>query len=311
MTREIILSDEMKQLWSSMEPPLNPEAIVKLAIGKAKAPDLNFNDWEIILSEIITGDAFGVDRMDYLLRDSYHTGVGYGRFDHHRLIDTLVILHQPQTEEEEQSREPVLGVEEGGLHAAEALPLARYFMYSQVYFHHIRRIYDIHLRDFLVNWRVGTKFPINVGEYLKITDNEVLSGMNESSIDSSKPGHLHSKRITERKHFKCLYMRNPEDFKKNTEAAITIFKAASKKYGDENLRFDAYHAKDPSPDFPVLASDGRILSAYSVSQVLDKVPKVVTDYIFIAPELRDQARIWLDANRQTILSSKITTEETS
>jgi hypothetical protein len=29
-----------------------------------------------------------VDRMDYLLRDSYHTGVAYGRFDHNRLIDT-------------------------------------------------------------------------------------------------------------------------------------------------------------------------------------------------------------------------------
>lgn len=49
----------------------------------------------------------------------------------------------------EGSLEAVLGIEEGGLHTAEALLLARYFMYSQVYFHQVRRIYDIHLKDFL------------------------------------------------------------------------------------------------------------------------------------------------------------------
>ena len=46
----------------------------------------------------------------------------------------------------------MLGVEEGGIHSAEALMLARYFMYTQVYFHPVRRIYDIHLRDFLREW---------------------------------------------------------------------------------------------------------------------------------------------------------------
>jgi HD superfamily phosphohydrolase len=51
--------------------------------------------------------------------------------------------------------EPALGVEEGGIQSAEALMLARYFMYSQVYFHPVRRIYDIHLKDFLAAWLPG------------------------------------------------------------------------------------------------------------------------------------------------------------
>ena len=55
------------------------------------------------------------------------------------MIDTLRILPKSM----EDSLEPVLGVEEGGIHAAEALLLARYFMYTQVYFHHVRRIYGI------------------------------------------------------------------------------------------------------------------------------------------------------------------------
>ena len=45
--------------------------IVRLAIGPKTAPDLSYTSWETILAEIFVGDSFGVDRMDYLLRDSH------------------------------------------------------------------------------------------------------------------------------------------------------------------------------------------------------------------------------------------------
>ena len=152
ITRLIISSDKMKEVWESITPPLRHEDIEKLAVGPKKASDLTFSDWEAILSEIIVGDAFGVDRMDYLLRDAYHAGVAYGRFDHYRLVDTLRILPSSQSDEKEQSLEPSLGVRMGGIQSAEAMMLARYLMYSQVYFHPVRRIYDIHLTDFLRDW---------------------------------------------------------------------------------------------------------------------------------------------------------------
>ena len=115
ISREIIDSEEMRSIWSSMRPTLVPEDIIKLAIGQNKAPDLDFSVWESILSEIIVGDAFGVDRMDYLLRDSHHTGVAYGRFDHYRLIDTLRILAMPTADGAAEFGEPALGLEDGGL----------------------------------------------------------------------------------------------------------------------------------------------------------------------------------------------------
>ena len=96
MTAEIIRSEEMKRIWEDeLTMPLKTEQIVKVALGPKYAGKFGLefdNDWEIILSEIITGDTFGVDRMDYLLRDSLHVGVAYGKFDHYRLIDTLRIL---------------------------------------------------------------------------------------------------------------------------------------------------------------------------------------------------------------------------
>ena len=42
----------------------------------------------MILSDIISGE-LDSDRTDYLIRDSLHCGVEYGRFDFHRLIETL------------------------------------------------------------------------------------------------------------------------------------------------------------------------------------------------------------------------------
>src|SRR5581483_5225554 len=172
-TREIISSPSMNAIWHDMTPPLRAEDVIKLAIGPKKATDLDFTDWETILSEIIVGDAFGVDRMDYLLRDSYHAGVAYGKFDHYRLIDTLRILPKPKQEltaappgeMNEDKRETTLGVAEGGLHSAEALLLARYFMYTQLYFHPVRRIYDSHLKDFLGSWLRSGKYSTDVKKH--------------------------------------------------------------------------------------------------------------------------------------------------
>ncbi|MGH9630405.1 MAG: HD domain-containing protein, partial [Bryobacteraceae bacterium] len=66
---ELIRSDQMREHWNRMK--LVPEDIAKLAVGQKKhgAP---LTPWESILSEIIVGDGFGADRIDYLLRDSHH-----------------------------------------------------------------------------------------------------------------------------------------------------------------------------------------------------------------------------------------------
>jgi HD superfamily phosphohydrolase len=91
LTVALIESNYLAPIWASGS-PINPDHVKKIAVGQKKLKDESFTEWESILSEIVTGDALGVDRIDYLLRDSYHAGVAYGRFDHHRLIDSIRIL---------------------------------------------------------------------------------------------------------------------------------------------------------------------------------------------------------------------------
>jgi HD superfamily phosphohydrolase len=306
LTIEIIFSDEMKKIWEQITPPLRAEDIAKLAVGPKKYKEKTFSNWEAILSEIIIGDAFGVDRMDYLLRDSHHAGVAYGKFDHFRLIDTLRILPS-STGDEGGSTEPVLGVEEGGLHSAEALLLARYFMYTQVYFHPVRRIYDIHLKDFLAEWLTEGKFPTNIEVLKKITDNEVLSAILSASSDDSQNGHDPAHRIINREHYKLLYRKNPEDIRLNPESGRLVFETIKNIHGFEAVRRDQYTQKNSSLAFPVLCNNNRIVSSYDESEALQKLPIASFDYVFIRPDLFKETEDWLKKNLTDVI--KIVPEE--
>lgn len=73
-----------------------------------------------------------VDRMDYLRRDSLHSGVDYGYFDFDWLLHSLRIV------EHEGDYELALDAHKG-IPVAETYVLARYSMYQQVYLHKTER----------------------------------------------------------------------------------------------------------------------------------------------------------------------------
>jgi HD superfamily phosphohydrolase len=297
LTVELIRGQELRPVWSEIK--VQPEDVAKLAVGAKKYKDAPLNDWEALLAEIIVGNAFGVDRIDYLLRDSHHAGVAYGRFDHFRLIDTIRIL--PKTI---GSEEPTLGVEEGGLHSAEALLLARFFMYTQLYFHPIRRVYDIHLKNFLQKWLPGGTFSTRLEDHLNLTDNEVMAAILTAARDAHSPGHDEASRLVDREHYRTFYQRNPDDVAINPESAKAIFEAACGQFGDTFVHWDSYKEKNRGLDFPVLARDGRIVSSLSLSDTLKNVPVVAVDFVFIAPHLRTEAERWLREHREEIITPR-------
>lgn len=296
LTKRIILESEISEQLEGAD--VRPKEVAKLAVGPEKF-DEAFSEWERLLSEIITSDVFGADRIDYLLRDSHHAGVAYGKFDHHRLIDTLRILPDP-----EEGSAPKLGVDEGGLHSAEALLLARYYMFTQLYFHDTRRIYDIHLKDFLSEWLDEGVFKTSVEEHLDLTDVEILSAIREAAEDDEADGHDPARRIIERYHYKRIYKRNPDDRAITEDAAQAVYEALSEEFGSQNVRFDKYFGKDIAIDFPVFSKEGRIESALAQSETLENIPPLAVEYVYISPDLRDDAQDWLDTNLQDILKRK-------
>ncbi|GAB7387452.1 hypothetical protein BSNK01_12880 [Bacillaceae bacterium] len=127
MAARLILNSDITPIISRMgkEFGFTPREVAGLITGKFK-PEYKLL-FQIFSSEL---DA---DKMDYLLRDSHFAGVQYGRYDFHRVIQNLTVHSQGGIWE--------LAVDIGGLHAVEALVLARYFMFTQVYLHKTRQYF--------------------------------------------------------------------------------------------------------------------------------------------------------------------------
>lgn len=136
------------------------------------------------------------DRADYLLRDSYHIGVKYGEFDLDRLIQSLIIALDPETSQ------PTIAVDIGGKQVAESLIISRYMMFTQVYFHHTRRAYDILINKLLRENLPGGFFPkpneIEIDQYISWNDWKV------NGIINSEESRI-NKLIKNRKHYRCIY----------------------------------------------------------------------------------------------------------
>jgi HD superfamily phosphohydrolase len=301
---DVILSDEMRAIWSSMKPPLDPKDVAKVAVGVKDWPgDPNeFTPWDELLTEIVTGNAFGADRADYLLRDSLHAGVVYGHFDHHRLVDTLRVLPSPGT------GKPTIGIERGGMHAAEGLQLARYFMFEQLYFHRVRRALDLHLRKFLRAILPGGVYPADVEGHLQWTDNHVLVEMEKAARNQAHPGHEPARRILDRDFFRVLFEPTQNDLSFSINAAALVLQAAESEFGKDAVERDRETKPSKPMDFAVARDDGQIVSSLEESKVLDRIPAATFDRVFVVPELYRDAERWLKDSLRGILQTPMKEE---
>lgn len=93
------------------------------------------HDNKLVISMI--SSQIDADRMDYLQRDAYFTGVSYGAFDMERILR----LMRP-------SKDEVL-IKESGMHAVENFIMSRYQMYWQIYFHPVSRGGEVLLNNCL------------------------------------------------------------------------------------------------------------------------------------------------------------------
>lgn len=93
-----------------------------------------------LLRQLVVGE-LDVDRMDYLSRDSYFTGVAYGRFEQDWILSNLG-AHQ-------DGDRMCLALDSRALFAFEDFLLSRHHMFAMVYSHHRTMAYQYMLARFL------------------------------------------------------------------------------------------------------------------------------------------------------------------
>jgi len=274
--------DKLRQAPSYLEDVIERdiiEDIKKISIGEPKWKEItgkSFTPWERIVSEVITGDFFGADRIDYLLRDAKSTGVAYGLFDYHQLIEMLRILPSADRGADELQ----LGIDENGLESCEALLLARHFMHRRIYQYSSVKAYNFHLRRYM-KANYSTKSLENVDEFLSLSDTDVISALNKAAKDPKLPGHADAKCIIFRQHrFRAIALADAI-----TEKDLKDFKAKN-KLTDAEIDWE-FHMMQLPPDrlsFPVSRRHVIIQKARDCSDLLVRVPSKKSNWVYITPE---------------------------
>lgn len=286
-TLKIIRSRHLEPIWAAVSALFPGRKIVddllKMAIGEKKLLEmempLSFSPQERVLSQVITGDFFGADRIDYLLRDAQCTGVAYGLFDYHQLIEMLCVIS------EEGSL--TLGIEENGIESCEALLLARHFMHQRVYQYSSVKAYKFHLSRFMKVFFEAGSYLATLEGYLSLSDCEILAALRKAAKDPSAPGHCDADALLRRdKRFKAISLKEGIDER--------LIQEMTKELGIPEIHWEqTSHKRElKGLSFLVQSRSGTTLPASEFSQIA--VPTGNVRWIYIPPKFEKELRLKLE-----------------
>ena len=182
--KEIILKSEIGDSLSKSG--YDKKLVTKVAFGDSKLQYMN---------EIISG-ALSADMMDYLLRDGYFTGAEHAQIDHKRITQSLDV-HKKK-----------LALEKSALYSFESMMHSRYQMFKAVYFHKTVRAAEVMLLEALRLSSDEFGFTsFNINEYVKLTDEYVLSTLISSKSSKLKRARQFAEDYQNRKLLKCVFER--------------------------------------------------------------------------------------------------------
>lgn len=240
MAGKIITDSEITSIIDKIgaDHGFNSHAIAALITGNA------FHNDERLLVDIFASE-LDSDKMDYLLRDSLYTGAKYGNFDLDRILNVISLYFK--------DGQWKIGIEHDGVEAVEGLILARYFMFTQVYLHRTRRIYDNImiqlLREILMKETETGRLPKDVSEFVKWDDYTVI----EKAKSLASPW---ADRFLNRIHLKCIWESEPaltmEERKVQRESELQIKDELEARYKPYQVIIDRYQ----KPPLKFALSDG-------------------------------------------------------
>jgi uncharacterized protein len=216
------------------------------------------------LGQILTSPV-DVDQIDYLIRDSYYTGVAYGMIDVERFLQTLMIKNNQ------------LAASKKGVGVLENILMARNLMYSSVYFHKTVRIAELMLAKAIEKIKDTNPF-----EFFKMTDAELVS-------DLKKRGKFQyeiATRLKFRKLFKQAYTKSKSTLDEDTNEIIKKlekmnFRREKEREFEDILNLPSGHIIIDIPSFELLKAEPRIKQTDIPIVDQDKV-KRLDDYTPVA-----------------------------
>ncbi len=129
-------------------------------------------DYFPLLTQMVSGE-MDADRMDYLQRDSFFTGVAYGNFDQTWLLENL--------SQHVEGGRSFLALEDRAIFAFEDFLLSRYHMFVSVYLHYISVGIETMLKRFYEEAPDDFFIPSDVESYIQTDDIALWSALRSST----------------------------------------------------------------------------------------------------------------------------------
>jgi HD superfamily phosphohydrolase len=266
----------MNQLNADPNPALNGQLTMAIQIFTNQYP-------KTFLHQLISGQ-LDVDRLDYLSRDSFFTGVSEGVVGHERILKMLNVKNN------------ILLVEEKGVNSVEKFLVSRRLMYWQVYRHKtviaaenmlvkiIQRAKQLTkakdstiaiggILDYFLSNEFTAIEQIDLTAYCQLDDTDIMYAIKKWQTHSDPILSLLCNRLLNRKIYKCQLQSEPI-----TDAALTQALTDTKarfNVDDEAAAFFCFKGetsntlyKNDSENIHILLKKGEISTISEVQNAL-------------------------------------------
>ena len=174
-----------------VENGLNPLEIGEIFTGE-------YGSRNMVYTQLLHS-SLDADRLDYLLRDSYQTGVKYGLVDLQYLIRLLMVVEDPNLSENNK----VLVCNKKGQHVVEHFLMSRYFHYSQVIFHKTNAAFEGMIRCMYIKLVQSDHFLFNSLDAIHDNiNNECFLQFNDAFLETALKEYYN---VTPDEEYKRLY----------------------------------------------------------------------------------------------------------
>ena len=199
--------------------PFDGRHVAALVSGEAAVPDDFFlhrgRNYRRVLSQLISSE-LDVDRLDYLVRDSYFSGARYGEIDLNWLLSNL------EWHEDGEGNVSLM-LDQRAVYAFDDFMISRYHMFMSVYFHHKSVVYEELLRRHFASPARTWEFPTEIEAYLHL-DDVAMHGYLRAAGDEW------ARRIVERRPFQRVLERHGSAVEVDLTEARARLEAANLDY---------------------------------------------------------------------------------